>query len=88
MATNWGLTDLAAMRLGFPTVPSRFEGRPNLNILIRGLRHLMECAKSHRTPGQPLGKLYLCVLANTYAIYTAQAYPARAPNPGGAPFYG
>ena len=47
----------------------------------------MECAKSHRTPGHPLGKLYLAVQPAMYALYTQQAYPQRAGNPGDTPFY-
>ena len=62
-------------------------GMPTLNELLRALNWLIDCGRSHRTQGQPLGKLHLVVNATLYPLYTGAAYPNRAPNPGQTPFY-
>ena len=82
-----GATKLSAMKASFPPAPYKIEGKPSLKSLLRILKHMMECAKKHRTDGQPLGKLYLCVPPALYALQTAIAYPTRAADPGDSPFY-
>ena len=81
------ITDVAAMKAGFPAKPPSIEGRPTLKTLLKVMVHMRACGMSHRTPGKPLGKLYLVLLANQYALYTASPYPTRAGNPGAVPFY-
>ena len=87
MTTEYGCTELSAMKAAFPARPTPLEGRPELRGLLVYLKHLMTCAMSHRTHGLPLGKLYLVVGQNTYSLFTAEAYPAREPDPGQTPSY-
>ena len=81
------VTSKDSMRASFPTRPVPIVGEPTLPELLRILNWLIECGRSHRTAGQPLGKLYLVINHVLYPMYTAQAYPNRAPNPGDTPFY-
>ena len=84
---NYGVTPIVEMRESFPAKPPAGEGKPDLHRLLDALRHIVDCAMTHRTPGQPLGKLYLAVRAPSYALHTAQPYPQREADPGHAETY-
>ena len=81
-------TDLAGMRAAFPSAPMPLRDRPTLKGLVRILSHLVDCAQSHRTPGQPMGKLHLVIPPTLWANYSAARYPRRTGDPGDVPFYG
>ena len=86
--SNRGCTDIDTMRAKFPAMPERRGGRPDLMYLLYpALRHICDCAISHRVHNRPLGLLYIAVRQPTYALHTAQPYPARAGNPGESETY-
>ena len=83
-----GTTTIAAMMSAFPVKPPTRDGRPDLKyLLFPCLRHICSCAMSHRTPGQPMGKLYLALRQQSYGLHTAQPYPQRTPDPGETAVY-
>ena len=76
------------IRAGFPPKPLSIEGQHlNLFGLVYALDHLVECAKSHRTPIQPNGLLHIAIGPALWPNYSGAPYPPRAANPGLIPQY-
>ena len=80
-------TELADMRAAFPSAPMLMRDRPMLKGLVRMLSHLVDCAQSHRAPGQPKGKLHLVIPATLWRNYSVARYPQGTGDPGDVPFY-
>ena len=87
MSMTYGITEAATMKAEFQAKPMTLSEPPNLKLPLEILKHIMNCAQSSRIPGMPLGKLYICVRAVVYALFTPVVYPTRRANPGNRPFY-
>ena len=81
-------TELANMGAAFPSASVHLRDRPALKGLVQILSHLVDCAQSHRTPGQPMEKLHLVIPLTLLANYLAARQPRRTGDPGDVPFYG
>ena len=77
-----GTTDVATMTLAFPAMPPYHQGPINLKTLLKLQEHLINCAMTFQVDGRPKGYLDLAVGQAIYALYTANAYPARTADPG------
>ena len=80
----------ADMKAGFPMAPPAIVGRPNAKSLFDLLLHLINCAQSHRVPGNNgLNLLHIAVQGQMYNHFldaaAGGAQPPRAQNPGDTP---
>ena len=78
------------MKAGFPMAPPAIVGRPNAKSLFDLLLHLINCAQSHRVPGNNgLNLLHIAVQGQMYNHFldaaAGGAQPPRAQNPGDTP---
>ena len=87
MTSNYGVTDLASMTAGFPIQPLTIREKPTLRSLLEFLKRIIACSMTKRIPKAPLGHLYQSVPTAVYALYTADAYPVRAIDPGQRPTF-
>ena len=51
--------NITVIQAAFLSSSIPIEGIPTILGLVRILKHIMNCVKSHRTPVQALGKLYI-----------------------------
>ena len=63
-------------------MPAVLQGPITLKTLLHLQQHFINCAMTFRVEGQAMGYLWLAVVPQIYAIYTAELYPARTANPG------
>ena len=77
-----GTTDVATITMAFPSMPPYHQGPITLKTLLKLQEHLINCAVTFRVDGRAMGYLDLAVGQAIYALYTANAYPARTADPG------
>ena len=78
--------NITVIQAAFLSSSIPIEGIPTILGLVRILKHIMNCVKSHRTPVQALGKLYIFLTSVLLSLHVTTPYPSRCANPGAQPF--